>query len=174
MFLERGPQVVGWHKELGVTKGFQRANTQDHLLPCSFSGIDLPIELVSIKFSWLRFYTIPVSSQANELKWVGEQCLQDVRASNPSAATCGKRKLIPSSVERRGSIGRCCHASVRGCVACFNRTSSAIGTVRKLTAPTPRAMFRRVFREAFSVFCMPVLLWTNPPRQSIQRAPWKG
>src|SRR5260221_4448194 len=81
-----------------------------------------------------------------------------VRASNPSAATCGKRKLIPSSVERRGSIGRCCHASVRGCVACFSRISKAIGIVRQLAAPMPRAMVRKALCEAFSVFCMLVLL----------------
>src|SRR5215470_3373471 len=77
MFLERWPQVVGRHKELGITKGFQWANTQDDLLACSFSGIDLPIELIGIKFSRLRFYTIPVGPQANELKWIDEQCLQD-------------------------------------------------------------------------------------------------
>src|SRR5258708_35943635 len=75
-----------------------------------------------------------------------------VRASNPSAAACGERKLIPSKVERRGSIGRCCHASVKGCVACFSRTSDASGTVRMLAAPTPRAMVRKVFCEAFAVF----------------------
>src|SRR2546430_7739265 len=73
---------------------------------------------------------------------------------------------MPSSVERRGSIGRYFHASVRGCVACFSRTSSASGTVRRLAAPTPRAIVRKVLCAAFSVFCMLVLpskLWNGSP-----------
>ena len=74
MFLERVSQIVGRHKELGIAKIFQRANTQDDLLSCSFSGIDLPIELIGMKFTWRKFYPIPVGPQTNHLKWVGEQC----------------------------------------------------------------------------------------------------
>src|SRR6266571_2250675 len=73
---------------------------------------------------------------------------------------------MPSSVERRGSIGRYCHASVRGCVDRFSRTSNDSGNVRRPTAPTPRAMVCKVFHEVFSVFCMLVLpskLWNISP-----------
>src|SRR6266480_3492613 len=64
---------------------------------------------------------------------------------------------MPRSVERRDSMGKYCHASVRGWVARFSRTSNASGTIRKLAVPTARVMVRKVFHEVFSVFCILVL-----------------
>jgi len=76
MFWKWATQMVGWHKELGITKGLQGANTQNNMLTCSFGRIDLPIKLINVKYPWFRFNTIPVGPQSYELKRIGEQCLQ--------------------------------------------------------------------------------------------------
>jgi hypothetical protein len=52
--------------------------------------------------------------------------------SNPSASTCGGRKLIPRCVERRGSIGTSRHRSVSGREARLTWTSEMVGTVQMI------------------------------------------
>ena len=42
-------EMVCRHKELGIAKGFQGANTQNNVLSCLFGGIDLSIKLIGIK-----------------------------------------------------------------------------------------------------------------------------
>src|SRR5258708_26217343 len=60
------PQMVRRHKELRITKRFHRAEAQNDPLPRALRGIDLPIELVSIICSAMRFNPIPVSTQTNQ------------------------------------------------------------------------------------------------------------
>ncbi len=70
--------MVFGHKEFWVAKGFQWTHTKNNLLSSTFRGLDLPIQLVRIKCSWLRLYLIPVCPQANELKWISKQRSQSI------------------------------------------------------------------------------------------------
>jgi hypothetical protein len=68
--------MVSRHEEFGVAEGLHGPNADDDLLSGSFSGIDLPVELVRSKSTRLGFHPIPVGAEPDQLKRVGEQGAQ--------------------------------------------------------------------------------------------------
>ena len=63
-------------EELWITKSFQGANAQDDLFASFFGSLDLPIKVIREKCARFWLDPIPISPQANDLKWILQQGLQ--------------------------------------------------------------------------------------------------
>src|SRR5439155_10381046 len=77
---QRSLELVLGDVVLGVAEILDRANREDHPLPRSLSGRELPVELPGIEFAGGRFDAIPVGPEAQQLEGILEQGIKRGRA----------------------------------------------------------------------------------------------
>src|SRR5439155_9891112 len=65
---------------VGAAEILDRANREDHPLPRSHSGRELPVEVPRIEFAGARFDAIPVGPEAQQLEGILEQRVKRGRA----------------------------------------------------------------------------------------------
>src|SRR6266581_4241400 len=98
-FSQRSLELVFWDIVLGIAEILDRANREDHLLSCSLSGRELPVELLRIEFAGGRFDPIPVGAESQQLEWIFEQRIQSGRASKAESFHLARPKT--DSEQRR-------------------------------------------------------------------------
>src|SRR5207245_2441803 len=76
---QRLQQAMGGHEELGVAERLDGTNRHDDLFAGTLRGIQLPVQLPGVERGRRRLDTIPVRTQANHLKRIGEQATERLR-----------------------------------------------------------------------------------------------
>ena len=105
-FAQGLPKMVGWDEELGIAERFQWTDAENDLFPRLLGGIDLVVELLSMKSARLGFDAIPVGSQSNDLKGVLEQRFQGGRRVQSERFDLRGTKADPKLCRATGLDGR--------------------------------------------------------------------
>src|SRR6266566_915081 len=96
---QRSLELVLGDVVLGVAEILDRANREDHPLPRSLSGRELPVELPRIEFAGRRFDAIPVGAEAQQLEGILEQRIKRGRAVKAESLYLARTKT--DSEQRR-------------------------------------------------------------------------